>query len=175
MRTTVNGVARHHEDILRFVERFALILTESGIRRMEARVFAYALTDDAERHTAGEFATGLRVSPAAISGAVRHLVQIGLLDREREPGSRVDTFRVHDDDVWYSISKRQAENLGRAESVLSEGVELLDQARPGGRRIRETLEYYRFIHSELPQTMERWRRHRGTLSAASTTSPPSTK
>ncbi|WP_084760011.1 GbsR/MarR family transcriptional regulator [Nocardia mangyaensis] len=145
------------EAVMRFVEQFALLLTDSGMPRMSARVFAYVLADDADRYTAQELSTGLRVSPAAISGAVRHLVRIGLLGREREPGARSDTYRVYDDDVWYAITMQRQDALDRSIRFLGEGVELLDQARPGARRVRETLEYYRFMRAELPAAMQRWR------------------
>ncbi|WP_067521259.1 GbsR/MarR family transcriptional regulator [Nocardia uniformis] len=151
------------EAVLRFVEQFALLLTESGMPRMSARVFAFVLADDAEHYSAQELAQGLRVSPAAISGAVRHLVRIGLLGREREPGARQDTFRVYDDDVWYAITMQRREALDRSVRFLGEGVDLLDQARPGGRRVRETLEYYRFMRAELPETMRRWKERRREL------------
>jgi DNA-binding transcriptional regulator GbsR (MarR family) len=160
---TSQGSQPEEDAVLRFVEQFALLLTDSGMPRMSARVFAFVLADDAERYTAHELARGLRVSPAAISGAVRHLVQIGLLGREREPGARTDTYRVFDDDVWYAITMQREEALKRSVAFLAEGVKLLDRARPGGRRVRETLEYYRFMREELPQSLERWRQHRRTV------------
>jgi hypothetical protein len=70
---TEHHADRDHDLLLRFVERFALELTNLGMARMPARVFAYVLADDAERYTAAELADALRVSPAAISGAVRTL------------------------------------------------------------------------------------------------------
>ncbi|MBF6326671.1 MarR family transcriptional regulator [Nocardia cyriacigeorgica] len=151
------------EAVLRFAEQFALMLTESGMPRMSARVFAFVLADDADRYTAQELAQGLRVSSAAISGAVRHLVRIGLLGREREPGARHDTYRVYDDDVWYAITMQRKDALDRSIKFLTDGVELLDHARPGGQRVRETLEYYRFMRAELPETMRRWQEHRNAL------------
>ncbi|BDU05183.1 GbsR/MarR family transcriptional regulator [Nocardia cyriacigeorgica] len=156
------------EAVLRFAEQFALMLTESGMPRMSARVFAFVLADDADRYTAQELAQGLRVSSAAISGAVRHLVRIGLLGREREPGARHDTYRVYDDDVWYAITMQRKDALDRSIKFLTDGVELLDHARPGGQRVRETLEYYRFMRAELPETMKRWQEHRSTLFPSST-------
>lgn len=149
--------------VLRFVEQFALLLTESGMPRMAARVFAFVLADDAERYTAQELAHGLQVSAAAISGAVRHLVRSGLLGREREPGARHDTYRVYDDDVWFAITMQRQQTLDRSVDFLADGVELLDHARPGGRRVRETLEYFRFMRAELPKTMQRWQEHRREL------------
>jgi hypothetical protein len=50
--------------------------------------------------------------------------------------------------------------LRRYETVLSEGLTLLDQDSPGGRRVRETLEYFRFVQADLPASLERWREHR---------------
>jgi DNA-binding transcriptional regulator GbsR (MarR family) len=151
------------EAVLRFVEQFALVLVEAGIPRMPARVFAYVLATDVDRHTAAELAAGLRVSPAAISGAVRYLVQVGLLGKEREPGSRSDHYRVYDQDIWSAIMRQQDPVLKRTEEVLARGLELLDETRPGGRRVRETLEFYRFIRSDLTALLDRWSEHRREL------------
>ena len=152
------------EVLLRFVERFAMILAEAGIPRMPARVFAFALADDADHYTAGELARRLRVSPAAISGAVRYLVQVGLLGREREPGARSDTYRIYDDDVWYAITMQREPLLRRWEEGLAEGVQLLGTDRPGGQRLKETQEFFAFLRAELPRLLERWGEHKRTLS-----------
>jgi len=50
--------------------------------------------------------------------------------------------------------------LKRWEDILSEGVEMLDEARPGGKRVRETLEYVRFSQIEIADFAERWRVHK---------------
>jgi DNA-binding transcriptional regulator GbsR (MarR family) len=149
-----------HTDVLRFVEQFALILTDSGMQRMPARVFAYVLADDADRYTAAELAAGLQVSPAAISGAVGYLVRAGLLGRERVPGSRADHFVIPEEDVWGAISAQRIRSLRRYETVLTDGLALLDQDSAGGRRVRETLEYFRFVQADLPTFLERWSEHR---------------
>src|SRR4030095_15781591 len=133
---TVSSTPHADEEAgLRFVEQFALVLVEAGIPRMPARVFAYVLAADADRHTAAELAAGLRVSPAAISGGVRYLVQVGLLGKEREPGSRSDHYRVYDEDIWSTIMRQQDPVLKRTEDVLARWLELLDETRPGGRRV----------------------------------------
>ena len=84
------GTGRDEEAVRRFIERFALTLTESGMARMPARVFAAILTADDGRCTAADLAGLLGVSPAAVSGAVRFLIQLRLVRREREPGERRD-------------------------------------------------------------------------------------
>jgi hypothetical protein len=59
--------------LARFVERFAVVLTEAGWPRMPARVFACLLADERGELTARELVDRLTVSPAAISGAGRRL------------------------------------------------------------------------------------------------------
>lgn len=151
---------RERRELLRFVERFALVLAESGIPRMPARVFSYVLVDDAERYTAAELCEGLGVSPAAVSGATRYLTQVGLLAKEREPGTRSDVFRIFDDDLWGMIFRQRMPVLERYEQAAAEGVALLKPGSPGARRMRETQEFYAFLRAEEPRLLERWSEHR---------------
>jgi hypothetical protein len=154
-----------HDELLRYVERFAMVLADSGIPRMPARVFAYVLAEDAERYTAAELASGLRVSLAAISGAVRYLLQVGLLAKEREPGSRSDHYRIFDEDVWGTIVLRRMPILKVYEDAAADGVRLLRPGSAGARRMRETQEFYRFLKAEQPKVIQRWREHRRALLA----------
>jgi DNA-binding transcriptional regulator GbsR (MarR family) len=150
----MNSVNDH--DVRRFVERFALVLTEAGVPRMPARTFACILAEDRGSLTAAELAERLEVSPAAISGAVRYLTQVGMVVREREPGARRDHYRLHDD-VWAEMYEEQFKVLRRFEDAVAEGVELLGPDRPAGRRLQETREYFAFLQEQLPGILERWR------------------
>jgi DNA-binding transcriptional regulator GbsR (MarR family) len=142
--------------LLRFVERFALVLRESGMQPMPARVFAYALADDADRYTAAELADGLQVSPAAISGAVRQLVQIGFLVREREPGTRSDLYVLDDDNLWTRFFASQLGVLRTYEDTVTAGLEVLGESSPGGRRLAETRAFFAFLREEMGALMARW-------------------
>src|SRR5680860_1285617 len=152
------------EQLLRAVERFAQMLEPSGMPRMAARVFAYVLAEDSDRYTAAELADGLRVSPAAISGAVRYLVDTGLVFREREPGMRSELFRVYDEDVWASIMRARLPMLKHWETGLDEAITLVGAEGRGGHRLVETREFFRFMHTELDAMMDRWAEHRRTFS-----------
>jgi predicted transcriptional regulator len=148
------------EEVLRFVERFAIVLASTGMARMPARVFAYALIDDADRYTATDLAEALRVSPAAISISVRDLVNAGLLGKQREPGDRTDTYVLHDEDIWSEIYLKREGLLEQFERIAAEGIELVGRGRPGGRRLAETAAYFAFMRKEMPELVERWRKHR---------------
>jgi DNA-binding transcriptional regulator GbsR (MarR family) len=73
---------------------------------MPARVFVALLVSDDGRRTAAELAEMLKVSPAAISNAVRYLQQVRLAVREREPGERRDHYRLYDDTWYEAVTQR---------------------------------------------------------------------
>ena len=144
-----------------FVERFALLLTEAGMARTPARVFACVLAEDSGRLTAGELAGRLSVSPAAISGAVRYLTQAGVLVRAREPGERRDHYAVHEH-VWPEMFTTRMAMVRRWEEAMAEAVELLGTDRPAGRRLAETREFFAFMQAELPEMLRRWEERRAS-------------
>jgi predicted transcriptional regulator len=150
----------------RFIEQFALDLTESGMPRMPARVFACVLAEDRGRLTAGEIAERLQISPAAVSGAVRYLVQARMLLRGREPGARSDHYGLSEDDPWYTAIADRSELLARWERSAAMGADLLGPDRPAGRRLRETEEFFAFLQEEVPAMLERWRARRDKRTSA---------
>lgn len=154
-RTAAPGGATR-QDLRLFVERFADLLGEAGWPRMPARVFACLLADARGRLTAGELADALGVSPAAISGAVRWLVPLGLVEREREPGHRSDRYRIGDD-VWYESFVRRSTTLRRWTEALAQGVALVGPDTDAGRRLDESRRFFAFLDEELDGLMRRWR------------------
>ncbi|MFJ7341000.1 GbsR/MarR family transcriptional regulator [Streptomyces sp. NPDC101110] len=153
------GSGRDAQAVSRFVESFAAQLVEAGMTRMPARVFAALLSSDEGSMTSAELGEQLRISPAAVSGAVRYLAQTHMVSREREPGSRRERYRVHGDQ-WYEALTNRENVLKRWESALREGVTSLGPATPAGRRLAETLAFFEFLEGELAALMERWREHR---------------
>ncbi|MEU1316234.1 MULTISPECIES: GbsR/MarR family transcriptional regulator [Streptomyces] len=153
------GSGQDAQAVSRFVESFAAQLVEAGMTRMPARVFAALLSSDEGSMTSAELGEQLRISPAAVSGAVRYLAQTHMVSREREPGSRRERYRVHGDQ-WYEALANRENVLKRWESALREGVTSLGPDTPAGRRLGETLAFFEFFEGELAALMERWRAHR---------------
>jgi predicted ArsR family transcriptional regulator len=157
------GASRGDRDdaaVARFVERFAAILQDSGVPPMPARVFIALLSTDSGSLTAAQLAERLQASPAAISGAVRYLVHVSLIGREREPGSRRDRYRVWDD-AWYEATLRREHLLARWEESAREGIEVLGAGTPAGQRMAESQAFFAFLRREMPKLLERWRQERG--------------
>jgi DNA-binding transcriptional regulator GbsR (MarR family) len=147
------------EEVARFVERFGATLEEGGIPRMPARVFAALLVTDSGRLTAAELVEELQISPAAVSGAVRYLIQVGLVARGREPGSRRDVYRLHQE-VWYEAIVNREPLLARWRRSLQEGVDAVGADTPAGRRLGESADFFSFLIEEMPALLARWREQR---------------
>ncbi|MFE3825958.1 GbsR/MarR family transcriptional regulator [Streptomyces sp. NPDC059092] len=151
-----NSPSRDPEAVSRFVERFAAEMTEAGMQRTASRVFAALLSSDDASLTSAELSERLGISPAAVSGAIRYLVQVGLAGRERDPGSRRDRYRVHNE-VWYTTFAQRDAVLVRWENALRDGAESLGRDTPAGARLAETVEFFAFVQEELVTMMDRWR------------------
>ncbi|MFJ5868606.1 GbsR/MarR family transcriptional regulator [Streptomyces parvus] len=145
--------------VSRFVERFAAQLVQAGMTRMPARVFAALLSSEQGALTSAELSGQLKVSPAAVSGAVRYLAQVNLVGREREPGSRRERYRVQGDQ-WYDALLERDAFLRNWQTTMREGVEQFGLDTPQGRRINDTLEFFLFLEKELGSLMQRWAAHR---------------
>ncbi|WP_245997458.1 GbsR/MarR family transcriptional regulator [Streptomyces armeniacus] len=147
----------YDDRVSQFVERFAGDLTEAGMQRMAARVFACLLASERGALSSAELSERLQCSPAAVSGAVRYLSQVHMISREREPGSRRESYRLHQD-IWYETFTNRDALLSRWTATLRSGAESLGTDTPAGRRVQETTEFFDYLKDELGSLLERWRK-----------------
>jgi DNA-binding transcriptional ArsR family regulator len=157
-----------------FIERFAGILYGAGMARMPARVFAALLAADASQLSAADLAAVLGVSPAAVSGAVRYLAQVGLVEAAGEPGSRRLSYSVPDD-VWAQLVEARNTLLARLSATLVDGVALLGAGTPAGERLNRSARYFDFVLDEVADVHDRWREFstsRGPIAPAQGNSGP---
>jgi hypothetical protein len=152
-------------DLDRAVERFGGTLEAFGMPRMAARVFAYVLAEDRSEYTAADLAEGLRISPAAVSGAVRYLVTSRLVVRERRPGRRGDVFRVTDGDIWATILGERVPLIGHFLASVDDAIALLDPGSAGYERLEETRQFFAFVGQEFAGMADRWRTFRDAASS----------
>lgn len=145
-----------NETVRRFVESFASALVDAGLPQMPALVFVALLATDSGGLTAEELAAQLQVSRAAISGAVNYLTPLGLITRERQPGTRRYRY-VLQDPTWFELVVRRERLLTRWITVTREGIDALGPATPAGQRLAESLAFFEFLQREMPAMLARWR------------------
>jgi DNA-binding MarR family transcriptional regulator len=158
MRNVTSTPEGQPTDVERFVEQFALLLTEAGLARMPARALGALLVTEDGKLTAGELAAALRVSPAAISGAVRYLLQVGLIVKRRDPGERRDHYEVTDD-MWYEAYANRDTQLKQWAELMAEGVVAVGPDTRAGWRLETSRQFYEFLRGEIPEMMRRWREY----------------
>jgi predicted transcriptional regulator len=147
------------DPLFTYLERFSSVLVAAGIPPMPARVFVALLVAESGRLTAAELAGRLRVSPAAVSGGVRYLIQVGLVHKERVPGSRRDCYRMPDD-VWSDMFRLRDQVMQRWAALVREGIDLLGPGTPAGERLAEHALFFDFVSAEMPEVLKRWEEYR---------------
>ncbi|PXY28160.1 GbsR/MarR family transcriptional regulator [Prauserella muralis] len=140
-------------------ERMALILTRGGMQRMTARVLCAVLFADQETITAGEIAERLVVSAGAVSGAIKMLEPVGMIERAPVPGSRRDHYRFPDDG-WQRMMSAQNRVVDEMLQAAEEGIKQVAEGGPAERRLADMRDFYGYLMAELPALIERWQRDR---------------
>lgn len=131
-----------------------------GFPRMPARILMTMMAADEPALTAAELGERLGVSPAAVSGAVRYLIQIGMIVREPVPGSRRDSYRLPND-AWYQASATKGGFFKILVDMTSDGLTAIGDAdSPSAARIAEMRDFFAFMKEELGGLLDKWEQRR---------------
>ena len=107
------------------------------------------------------------MSPAAISGAVRYLIQVGLVVQQRDPGERRDHYEVTDD-LWYEAYANRDKQMEEWAQLMAEGVAAVGADTKAGRRLETSSQFFEFLREQMPELMAKWREyqeHTGSVAA----------
>jgi DNA-binding MarR family transcriptional regulator len=136
-------------------EELALVLTNHGLQRMTARVLAALLFTDEPTTTMGELADRLHASSGAISGAVKTLTSVGLVERVPAPASRRDHYRLRDD-AWALLYTNQNAVISAMQAAAEAGIAAAGHDSLAGRRLTQMRDFYAFLLAEIPALLDRW-------------------
>ncbi len=139
----------------RATERLAAVLVQSGWARMPALVYSALLSTDEGGLTSAGLTEALGISPAAVSGAVRYLDDLGLVRRERQAGSRREWYRLQENN-WHEIIERGIQGITRTEEALRESLEAFGEDTPAGRRVAGALDFYAFYRRHVSAVLRKW-------------------
>ena len=154
--------AAAEDRIFGYIERFAAVLVAAGFPPMPARVFVALVISEDARLTAADLATTLRISPAAVSGAVRYLIQVGLVHKERVPGSRRDYYRMPGN-MWDDLLRMRDQVMSRWGALVREGIDLVGPDTAAGARMAEQAAFLEFATREMAGLLTRWEKYRAEL------------
>jgi hypothetical protein len=152
----VHAQPRDEAAVARFVEQSAATLADMGFARMPARVLMLLMVTEEPGLSAADLAAGLQVSSAAVSNAVRYLMQVGLAEREAVPGARRDLYRLPND-TWYAASGAKQPAYRKLADVASQGIKATGgPGTPAGARLSDMQSFFDYLDTEIPGVVERW-------------------
>ncbi|MFD4637453.1 GbsR/MarR family transcriptional regulator [Lentzea sp. NPDC058436] len=139
-------------------EHLALTLVGAGMQRMGARALAAFLFSEKDTLTAGDLAHELGVSAGSVSGAVKMVAQMGLIERIHVAGSRREHFRMRDN-AWTTLYSRQHSVVDDVLRAVEKGVDAVGAGRAHD-RLEYMRDFYTFLLNEAPMLVERFERQR---------------
>jgi DNA-binding transcriptional regulator GbsR (MarR family) len=143
-------------------EQLALVLTNLGMQRMTARVLATLLFTDQPTMTNGDLAARLHASSGAISGALKMLTAVGLVEQVPVPGSRRDHYRLRDD-AWAVLFTNQNVTIAAMQDAAEAGIKATGDDSLARHRLTQMRDFYAFLFAEIPAVLERWHQETGAV------------
>jgi DNA-binding transcriptional regulator GbsR (MarR family) len=153
-------------------EQAAAMLTAAGMARMHARVMMALVGSPDAGYTASELSDRLGVSAAAVSGAVRFLQSMRLIQRVSRPGDRRDRYDLTDD-AWHGMLTANAPLYANLADQMDRIADENSDAPLSVARARNIADFLRYLASRLPGLVDEWEAQRGeALSPAEHHAPP---
>lgn len=143
-----DGYGRDQKAVHEFVEQFAMLMAQTGVPRMPARVLTCLLVTDSGARTAAELVQYLQVSPASISKAIGYLEGLDLMRRARDSQGRRERYII-DDHVWLRSWKTSAQAQMMWANAARQGVERLGAATPAGVRLNAMSQFFTQLADDM--------------------------
>lgn len=121
---------------------------------MAGRVAGYLLVCTPVWQSIDDLARALEASRSAAAGAVKDLAAIGVLDRERAVGQRVDRVRIRID----AESGFDPSRFLEMSALVREALDMTaDQSPERRRELEEMVSLGEFLAARLPALLSEWR------------------
>jgi DNA-binding MarR family transcriptional regulator len=136
-----------------------------GMAPMVGRLLGYLAVCEPREQSIAELAEALLASRSAIAGAVKALENLGLIQRSRAAGERMDRVRI-------GLTGPKAMGFDTSEyreqaDLAREGLDLLAGESPGRRAVLlEWAAFADFLVERLPALEQEWKARREALLAA---------
>jgi DNA-binding transcriptional regulator GbsR (MarR family) len=136
------------EAVRGFVDRFATLLTATGLPRMTSRVFVCLLTADAGGLTAAELVRRLQVSPASVSKSIGYLEAMELVVRRPGAEGRREWYLI-DDEVWLRAWQSDTGAHGDIAVAAQQGIEIFGADTTAGTRLHAMGQFFARLSEQM--------------------------
>lgn len=143
----------------RFIEESGVLYEEFGLPRMAGRIVGLLLICDPPHQSLTGLGDALQASKGSISTMTRLLLQFGMIRRTTIPGDR-RSFVFLPPGVLSQSIQQQVSRTARFRKLGEEGLRAIAGSKPERQvRLREMVDFHRFLEREMPALIERWERN----------------
>jgi DNA-binding transcriptional regulator GbsR (MarR family) len=111
--------------------------------------------------TAGDLGERLQASSGAVSGAVKMLTSVGLVERVPAPASRRDHYRLRDN-AWAIQYTSQNEVTSAVLKAAEAGIIATEDGSLARQRLTQMRDFYNFLFEEISALLDRWYQRSGS-------------
>jgi len=142
-----------------FIAEMGRVLESFGLPHMVGRVFSVLLIADPPEKTAQELADELQASRGAISGAIKMLELMQMVDRKRKPADRKDYFSVRPN-AWSAAFMNEIMGISLLRKLAEKGLRILNSDNSKVTRgLRDMRDMTAFAEAEFPALWEKWTKY----------------
>lgn len=138
-----------------YIEETGLLLEKLGMTRMAGRIFGYLIVSDEEQASFDQIRKALQASKGSISGTMKQLLQIGMVEAVSLPGDRKTYYRLSKMKIEDILRSRMsqfnafADILAKGEALKSEKDEISDW-------LIEASTFYRWVGGQIDEIITKW-------------------
>jgi DNA-binding transcriptional regulator GbsR (MarR family) len=144
-----------NNDKLMYIEEFGLLFDQMGVTRMAGRVFGYLIVSDEEAVSFNQIKDALQASKGSISGTLKQLRQMGMIEALSLPGDRKTYFRISNIQIG-DILKSRIKQFTQFAEILERGIELKAKEDKTHHWLSEASTFYNWAGDQIEEIIDQW-------------------
>ncbi len=144
-----------NHDKLKYIEEFGLMFEQMGITRMAGRVFGYLIVCDEDAVSFSQIKDALQASKGSISGTMKQLQQIGMVEAVSLPGDRKTYFRISEMQISDILKSRIKQFTAFAE-LLERGSRIKNREDNTSIWVTEASVFYNWVGDQMNEIIHQW-------------------
>jgi len=138
-----------------YIEETGLLFEKLGMTRMAGRIFGYLIVSDEEQASFDQIRKALQASKGSISGTVKQLLQIDMVEAVSLPGDRKTYYRIGKMKIGDILRSRMGQFTAFADA-LAKGEELKSNKDDTSDWLIEASTFYRWVGGQLEDIINKW-------------------
>jgi len=143
------------EKKIAYIEETGLLFEKLGMTRMAGRIFGYLIVCDEEQASFDQIRKALQASKGSISGTVKQLLHIDMVEAVSLPGDRKTYYRIGKMKIGDILRARMGQFTAFADA-LAKGEKMKTNKDDISDWLIEVSTFYRWVGGQLDEIINKW-------------------